>query len=282
MQITKVAILGNPKAGKGKARKIAAYLVQQLSLRNINSELFLNDWPTHCDNFSDVWLIGGDGTINYFINHYPNCQKPLAVFRSGTGNDFAWKLYGDLSLPDQLTQILNGHVQSVDVGQVNQQLFINCLGIGFDGELIKMIDGIRFLGGHLGYLFAVLKKIFYFKEYKFKIQQDNEIWNDPFLLVHISNSSRAGGGFHVAPKANISDGKLDMVLCRPLSILNRLRYLPVIEKGNHLQLPFVVHRIAKEMSIENEKIIDISIDGELYQAKNLLIKVIPGKFYFRY
>ncbi len=54
------------------------------------------------NGFSDVFILGGDGTLNHFINQYPNISIPLSVFKGGSGNDFGWKLYGNLSFEAQV------------------------------------------------------------------------------------------------------------------------------------------------------------------------------------
>lgn len=282
MQITSVAILENPNAGKGGAAKLSGWLSNELLARSIPSVIFKDNWPDYFDGFSDVWLIGGDGTINYFINHYPNCDKPIALFKGGTGNDFAWKLYGDKTDPEQLEQVMNAVPKQIDAAKFNNTLFINCLGVGFDGEIIHSMKAIRFLGGHLGYLLAVVLKIFSFREYRLHIKTINETWNEPFLLAMIVNSSRAGGGFFVAPDASIYDGKLDMVLCKKLPVWKRLKYLPVIKSGKHIHLPFIIHRLQEKFIIQCEKEIAIQIDGELRYAKELLVEILPSKFWFRY
>lgn len=282
MQISSVAILENPKAGKGRSGRIAGWLSNELAARSIDAVIFRETWPDNFDDFSDIWLIGGDGTINYFINHYPHCHKPIALFKGGTGNDFAWKLYGDRSDAEQLEQVLNATPKYIDAAKCNDILFINCLGAGFDGEIIRSMNAIRLLGGHLGYLLAVLLKIFTFREYTFRISTNKETWNEPFLLVMVVNSSRAGGGFFVAPDAEINDGKLDMVLCKKLPVLKRLKYLPVIKKGKHMHLPFVIHRMQEKCSIQCSRVMAIQVDGELLLAKELLIEVLPAKFLFRY
>lgn len=282
MQISSVAILENPKAGKGRSGQIAGWLSNELAARSINTVIFRESWPDNFDTFSDIWLIGGDGTINYFINHYPHCHKPIALFKGGTGNDFAWKLYGDSSDAEQLEQVLNAGPKYIDAAKCNDMLFINCLGVGFDGEIIRCMNAIRLLGGHLGYLLAVILKIFTFREYTFRISTIKETWNEPFLLVMVVNSSRAGGGFSVAPDAEINDGKLDMVLCKKLPVLKRLKYLPVIKKGKHMHLPFVIHRMQEKCSIQCNREMPVQVDGELLLAKELLIEVLPAKFLFRY
>lgn len=282
MSITAVAILENPRAGKGKSAALSAWLLNELQERQIPATIYQDKWPSSLKSFSDVWLIGGDGTINYFINQYPDCDQALAIFKSGTGNDFAWKLYGDKTNAEQLEQVLQATPRYVDAGRFNDHLFINCLGLGFDGEIVRYMRSIRMLGGKLGYLLAVVRKVFGFREKQFTIQAGAAQWQGFFLLVMVVNSSRAGGGFFVAPEASVEDGRLDMVLCDPLPLFKRLRYLPVIQKGEHLHLPFVTHRQGTSFHISCSETVDIQADGDLYTEKELMIEVLPGKFRFRY
>jgi YegS/Rv2252/BmrU family lipid kinase len=283
-QIQCVAILPNPNAGNGKALMIAKRLSQRLIALNIEYTLFNNDWPSEqtLTNFSDAWIIGGDGTINYFINKYPCCSLNLALFNAGTGNDFAWKLYGDANLKDRLNQVLNANPKPIDIGVVNEKLYINCMGIGFDGEIIQSMKSIRFLGGHLGYMVAVLIKILGFKSPTLTIQTAQEKYTGKFLLALFVNSSRAGGGFFIAPSAQVDDGQLDMVLCEALPIWKRLIYLPIIKKGKHLQLPFIKHQLGAKYSIAADKTLPIQVDGELIFGKIINVSLHHHQFKFRY
>ena len=126
----------------------------------------------------------------------------------------------------------------------------------------------------MGYLFVVIKKIFSFKEFSFRITTGEKPLNNKFLLVIINNSSRTGGGFMVSPKASLTDSKLDMVLCEQLPVLKRLRYLPIIEKGKHLELPFIHYSHEDSVKIECDKELYAQIDGELISGRSFDIKVI--------
>ena len=280
--ITNIAILLNTSAGNGRSVSIAIWLSKQLKKKAFSFQLFDTSWPSDFSSFSDIWIIGGDGTLNYFINHYPDCRLPLAIFKGGTGNDFAWKLYGNLSKEVQLERILSANPRPVDAGICNDKLFINCIGIGFDGEILQEMSTIRYLGGHIGYLLAVLKKILFFREYSLNIQIADEAWREPFLLAVVNNSSRVGGGFFTAPHAMIDDGKLNMVLCQKLPVWKRLRYLPVIEKGKHLHLPFIIHRTVEHFTMNTALEIPLQVDGELLFASKVNVSILPGRFLFRY
>ena len=275
-----IIILVNSKSGGGKGLKLLQKMEAALQNRQINYVVFIDNWIDDIDNYSAVWVVGGDGTLNYFINKYRNISIPIALFKGGTGNDFAWKLYGDIDLDEQLKIVLNSKGKYVDAGICNDRLFLNGVGIGFDGEILKNMQSIRWLGGHFGYLIIVIAKIFSFKEYDFTITIDDEKVDEKLFLMSVFNSSRTGGGFHIAPKAMISDGLLDIIKCKPLSLFKRLKNLPVIEKGKHLNLPFINYTQNNKLLVECNQELPAQIDGELYFATNYAIEILPNKFCF--
>lgn len=98
----------------------------------------------------------------------------------------------------------------------------------------------------------------------------------------IANSTTTGGGFMVSPEAKIDDGKLNMILCKPLPVLKRLKYLPVIEKGKHLDKEFILHKEVSEIKIVCDKETLAQIDGELISGKIFDIKILPKHYLFKY
>jgi diacylglycerol kinase family enzyme len=156
------------------------------------------------------------------------------------------------------------------------------MGVGFDGEIIQSMKTIRFLGGHFGYLLAVLIKIIEFREKEMRIKTESTTLQGNFLLAFIVNSSRAGGGFYIAPNAQVNDGKLDMLLCEALPIWKRLTYLPIIKKGKHMHLPFVKHQLGTNFTIECKEEMPIQVDGEIRFGKLIQVKIHTQQFKFRY
>lgn len=273
----RIALLANSKSGKGKGLKLLQQIELFLKKESISYKSFITTWPQSLHNFTQVWVIGGDGTLNYFINNYQNLQIPFAIFKGGTGNDIAFALYGNCSLQEQITKVLQGNIHAIDAGICNNKFFLNGIGIGFDGEILQQMNSIRFVGGHLGYLLVVIRKIFTFKEHKFAISINGNINTNKHLLVSIFNGFRTGGGFYIAPKANLQDGLLDVVLCQPLSTWQRLKNLPIIEKGKHLNLPFIQYNQLANIKITTAQQIPAQIDGELFYANEFKIEVLKGK-----
>lgn len=264
----RIAFLINPS----KRVRLSEYVHWVKTRVSYTVTIFDEVWPTDVRDFDEIWVMGGDGTFNYFVNHYPACDLPIALFKGGTGNDFYRKLFGDPSREMHLVSILESHVLLVDAGQVNQMLFLNGVGIGIEGEVVTAMDAIRWIGGVLGYYLAAIPALFKFKPY--------HACGRPVFLCMVFNSSHAGGGFHFFPMASIQDGMLDMLICDPLPIWKRFIYLPIIQAGKHTRLPFVHFSSISSKRIECDRVLKAQVDGEVLEAQTFDFKILPGKFKF--
>ncbi|MGZ8558521.1 MAG: diacylglycerol/lipid kinase family protein [Chitinophagaceae bacterium] len=149
-----IAIFCNPLAGSGRAVKLAGMVAQELTKKKISYTLFKDAWPNDFNHFTDVFIAGGDGTLNYFINKYPGIKLPLVIFNGGTGNDFHWLLYADKSLDEQLQLALTQDPKPIDMGKCNDRYFINGVGIGFEGAVARALTGKK--SGPVKHLFSLL------------------------------------------------------------------------------------------------------------------------------
>src|SRR5688572_18653085 len=159
-----IAIVCNPTRENQKSLRIADNISVLLSGIDVRHSVFTTYWPQVWDGITEVWIVGGDGTMNFFINHYPGIQLPLSIFPGGSGNDFHFMLYGDVSIEHQVELILDGSPQFVDAGNCNGKLFLNGVGIGFDGAIVKDLLGKKKLAGKASYLLSILKNILSFNE----------------------------------------------------------------------------------------------------------------------
>ena len=277
-----IAIVCNPLAGSGRASKLTDKIADELTRKQINYSVFQENWPSSLGEFTDIWIVGGDGTLNYFINHYPGIKLPLVIFKGGTGNDVHWLLYGKKSFEEQMQLALSTTAKSIDAGRCNEKYFLNGVGIGFEGAVVKSLTGKKKLPGKTSFLLTILKKIFFYRSRLYKIESDKFKLEKNFLMIDVANGQRAGGGFHIAPVSAIDDGWLDVVLVNRLHPLMRLRYLPVIEKWKHLHRSFIQHFKTKKIIIECDQSLQAHLDGEYYSANKMEILILPGWLAFRY
>jgi YegS/Rv2252/BmrU family lipid kinase len=275
-----IAIVCNPQAGNGKALLVADRIAVVLKEKKIPYSLFTTYWPQVWSEMTEAWIIGGDGTLNYFINQYPEINIPLSIFEGGTGNDFQELLYGNISIEQQIEKILNAAAHLVDAGMCNQKLFLNGVGIGFDGAIVKDLRNKTKKPGKASYLAAVLKNIFIYKGIDHLIKFNGQTISEKLLMINIANGKTEGGGFRVTPSAVIDDGKLDINIVKEIGSLKRLFYLSVIEKGKHLHLPLIQYHQTEEIKISTSVKMPAHMDGEYFETNSFVIECLPKRFSF--
>jgi diacylglycerol kinase (ATP) len=275
-----IALICNPTSENKRALQLADEIAVLLRERSVAFSVFTSYWPKIWDDFTDAWIVGGDGTINFFINENPDFKLPMAVFNGGTGNDLHWMLYEDSHVTLQVDRCLKENNIRVDAGTCNGRLFLNGVGIGFDGAIVKDLLGKKKMAGKASYLLSILKNIMRFQETDARVNIDGKVFRQESFMVSVANGKRYGGGFQVAPKASLTDGMLDVNIVSKIPALRRIRYLPVIEKGEHLNLPFINYQQGKEIIVETAAEWPAHIDGEYIHASRFEISVVSEKFLF--
>jgi diacylglycerol kinase (ATP) len=276
----KIALVCNPTSENARALELTDKIAVLLRKKAVEFSLFTSYWPQVWDDFTHAWIIGGDGTLNYFINAYPEIALPLAVFNGGTGNDLHWMLYGEAGTEKQVDLCLRENYIRVDAGICNGKLFLNGVGIGFDGAIVRDLLGKKKMAGKASYLLSILKNIMRFRETNATVNVDGNIFSQETFMVSVANGKRYGGGFHVAPRASLTDSLLDVNIVSKIPPLKRIRYLPVIEKGEHLELPFIQYHQGKEVVIQTSTEWPGHIDGEYICGQKFVMSVLSKKFLF--
>ncbi len=225
---------------------------------------------------------GGDGTANDVVNalYLPehNNSVPLLVLPAGSGNDFSTQLYGKKEAKELFNLVKDIKIRHVDLGICNQSLFLNGVGIGFDGAIAQNTSSNKksILPTSLKYYIAILKQIFSYKEFDYYNALNKK--SRKGFIVAIANGNSYGGGFKIAPKALLDDGLLDVVEIGEVSPMNRPFYIPKVEKGKHLNLSFVRHHQIQQIEIISTSKLKLPAhaDGEFFEATQFKIEVLPA------
>ena len=276
-----VAIISNHLSGNGRGLSAATEIASLLQVKNITYQIFQDNWPEDWGVFTDLWIVGGDGTLNYFVNKYPNEKRALMIFPGGTGNDFCWALYQGKKISEMVTIGLSETAKSIDAGICNGKLFMNGLGVGFDGAVAHALQGIQKTSVAV-YWKTILKLVLRFKESFFKISSENYNAQQKALMINLMNGERAGGSFFVTPGAAFDDGLLQVNLVRPVAPWKRFFFLPKIEKGKHTKLSVVEYFTCFSMCIESDQPFHAHVDGEYMYTSKVEVKTLPLHFNFIY
>lgn len=234
-----------------------------------------------------VVVAGGDGTVQEAVNGLvpPNGSVPdtaLGLVPLGTGNDLARTLGVPLDPHDALEPLARGRIRRIDLvrarcGALERHVVNFAIG-GFAGDIAdRATPEMRRRWGGLVYLRAALAGLPALRRHRTRLIVDGEPMAPVELLaVVVANGRHLGHGIRVAPRAEVDDGRLDLVAVRgdvparvPLTIGRLLA-------GRHLEAPGVVWRRGRTVEIRAEDAMPFNADGQPLGPGPASFRVLPG------
>ncbi len=209
--------------------------------------------PASSSDADAILIFGGDGTIHRHLPALVRLQIPVLIVPAGSGNDFARALKLR-SMQDSLRvwrDFESGQVQPqpVDLGIIVQSAaperthyFCGVAGCGLDSAAARSANQMpRWLRGHGGYALALLPLLLKLPSSSMRLTQfngkDHAETEKLTLLAAFANTQFYGDGMRIAPRADFTDGKLDICRIGKLSPIRLLRMFPTVYFGRHLLLP---------------------------------------------
>lgn len=216
---------------------------------------------------------GGDGTINEIINEIKERKFKIAIVPIGSGNGIARHFKIPLDISKSLDLILRHNYTFVDIGKVNESLFLGNVAFGLGADFIKNYHKIK-NKGLVGYFLAFIKTIFSIKEKQFVIDIDGErIISTPLILI-VSNTNQQGYNFTVTPKAKTDDGLLDMFIVENRSFFKNIINVFKIVLGLNFYTGKSIYKKIENLNITPKKPIkNIQIDGENLNVNDVIYKI---------
>jgi diacylglycerol kinase (ATP) len=288
-----IAVVMNPTAGGGKTLK---------SLPNVHAALQATGRPYHIhmttasgdgreaatrfarDGAGLILAVGGDGTIHEVANglYDSGTRVPLGVVPAGNGSDFARTIGASKRIAESVAKACGAQPRPIDAGLATfddgtTRLFLNVAGLGFDALVAEKAARWKFLpGANLPYLAAALQSLVGFMNVEVSVQADGETFSTPAVFVQIANAKYMGGGYKIAPMADIEDGHLDLALVGDLSKPDLLWSIPKVYSGNHVTHPKFRHARAKSIRVEAKQPARVQLDGELLGQGPVTFTALPG------
>lgn len=220
-----------------------------------------------------IILIGGDGTLNKFINKYKNAPiaQKILYYAGGTGNDFK----KNFSKAKSSLFDISEHINKLKV-EIKDSVFnvINAIGAGIDGLVVKKYHDSKKIR-KFTYILRTVQAFFVYKPTDVKLILDGqEHIFEKCWLVSINNGKYFGSGMKVAPMALVDDGLLDVCVVHGINKMNLIRYFISIFRGKHLKYTkYIFYRQAKTVEYISRANQYIQYDGELVKDQTNNFKV---------
>lgn len=228
------------------------------------------DYPEFFGSLSEedeVVLIGGDGTINYLINHVDceNIRNNIYILGAGTGNDFL----NDINEEAGKEILLNPYLRNLPVATVKgrEYKYINNMSFGIDGYCCEEADRIKLKKPNkkINYTAIAIKGLLYaFKPRHAWIEVDGRQYEyDNVWLAPAMKGRYCGGGMMLAPGQDRNSDKLTVIVYMSKSKLKSLKCFPMIFEGKHVELTDMVKVIeGNKIHVRFSEPCAVQIDGE--------------------
>jgi YegS/Rv2252/BmrU family lipid kinase len=279
----KICFIINPISGIGRQKVIEKLIDENLDRSLFDYEVAYTKAAKHAielardaagRNIDIVVAVGGDGSVNETAKGLVNTSTTLAIIPTGSGNGLARHLNIPLNLKKAMQVINTGKTISIDSVQMNEEVFVNVAGVGFDAhigwEFAKF--GKR---GFSSYIKVIMREFPRYKAQDFELTIDGKTTIKNAYLISFANGSQWGNNAYIAPAADISDGHLDIAILKDFNFMSALSvgyhlFRGSLDTSRHLE---VIK--AKEVIVKQAGII-AHIDGEPIEIGNELnIKVKP-------
>ncbi len=243
-----------------------------------------------------VIIVGGDGSLHEAVNGILSSGRrvPLGIIPAGSGNDYAWNT---LKLPrdpkEAIEHAFHGRVVDSDAGIVNDKYFANSFSVGLDADIAKTASWLKkyplMSGERLYYTSTIRQLLFGYHKcpwLTFDLDADTpqaqlRETQKHYVLMAVTNGPTYGAGFRINPTADYTDGLLDVCTIDYTPLLRALRLLPVVQRGEHSNLPEVTFYRAKTVRIGSHLPVNIQMDGETTSATSFDAKILPGALLVR-
>lgn len=222
---------------------------------------------------------GGDGTINRLVNYlkHRDVTIPIAILPMGTANDFAHLIGMPNNLSDACRAILNGKVQHLDMGRVNNRYFINVLSCGLFTEVSqKTPTALKNTFGKLAYYFSSISELPSFRKMNIEVTADETSFRGSCLLLLVFNG-RTAGNFKLARHSSAEDGLLDVLIIKGENIVESIKnvFHFLMKKKDSAYPSDIVYFQTRKLHIENDQP-TTDIDGEKGPDFPLEVECLPG------
>ena len=259
-----------------KIKEEYADLINSIKQRgHILKEFDITAWQ---DSSHITLLLGGDGSLNYFIN---SCRKkgilvmPTVLYLAcGTGNDFSRLFKNREPNIENFEFLLKGTVKEIPIAQCNDIYFIN---VATGGELAKITqtknEGAKKYLGRLSYYLEGVKagKELELREYSVTTAHLQKPMKAFGFIV--AQGAYAGGGVKVSESARLHPFLFECAFFEQLGLKEVfLSFLEMQKEYSNLKEEH--GELMKEpwLSIASKEPIPVKLDGEPYQSKELHFK----------
>ena len=215
----------NPNSGKSGLQKRIDYIKKQLNTIYDEVDYKPTEYKGHaqqiasdaCGKYDYLVISGGDGTVNEVVNGLAEKENApiLGYLPSGTVNDLSRSLMIPRNLKKAIAILRQNSIYHHDIFKANDRYGIYFCGSGvFTSVSYNTKQKKKKRLGKVAYFIDAIKDFSNINDFEVDIiTKDGKVIGDKYIMLLIINS-RSTAGFLSNRRANLSDGKVDLVFIK--------------------------------------------------------------------
>lgn len=269
----------NPIAGCSSKHKTVDKITSQIDKSKYDVTIRYTSYAGHATELATeavnagvdiVVAVGGDGTVNEVARSLINTETALGIIPCGSGNGLARHLRISRNILKAVKILNNGNVDTIDIMTVNGIPCFCTMGVGYDAFVTAEYSK----DSRRGLITYIKKSVGCWRKYEpqeYVVETSKRIIKRHAFSITCANANQWGNGFHVAPKASLKDGLIDITIIRPIRFWETLVMLFQILGYSFDRNSNVEYIKTNKLSIQsNGYAIPAHIDGEAVLFKDYI------------
>jgi diacylglycerol kinase (ATP) len=246
--------------------------------------LFKKVSKLNAHDFHTLVAAGGDGTIHMIVNAMiqNDIKIPLGIFPEGTSNDVAAYLKIPRQMEDYCQVIIDGDLNTIDLGRIGDHYFINVASAGFITQTAHEVDqNLKNVLGKMAYYLKGIEKIPRLKNMDLRVKVNQKDYQIEALMFLVLNGGIAGGFRQLQDEKAMHDGLLDFIAFKPVPVRKLAQLFYRLSRGELLKDEAVFYRQATQLEIDLNPAVPTDLDGELGPQLPWKVEVCPAALQIR-
>ena len=220
---------------------------------------------------------GGDGTLSTCAHYLAGTNVAMAVLPLGTGNTFARSLGLPLDLEEAIATIAAGHIESIDVGKCNGQVFLNSVSLGFSASLAGMLTGeIKKKLGLLAWPYTGVKLALRHRPLFLRVASEQKSFVSHTHQLLVANGRYVAGSIKSDEDASVQDHELRVFALGGASRGDFVKSIWQWLRHSAIDAPGSQHFQTQKLRVRSlGRRARANVDGDLSQTTPLDIELWP-------
>lgn len=281
----RLLVIINPISGISSKKSVVNAITSNIDMKKFDVMMHFTQYPGHATVLAEeavknkvdvVVAVGGDGTVNEVAKALVGTSAVLGIIPCGSGNGLARHLHIPMDIRKAVQVINEGETIAIDSLKVNGIPCFCTMGVGYDAKVCEAYSK-ESTRGFVTYARKFIEGWFTYEPQEYIIETEHNVINRKAVAIICANANQWGNDFHVAPKASLTDGMIDVTIIHPISFINAIPMPAQILGYSFDKNPDVETFKAKNILIKRRTTDAIHVDGEpIAWERNIKITIVPS------